>query len=210
MKRLIQLLKNGLLLPVFFLLFLMTGNGQTCTINQPLSSSSTISSPLGGADTEKGQNFLACGTGVITAVSFEIGSITTVGNTVLTISTGSTTNGGGYTQTVNVATTGVLNIPLATPFPVIDGNQYAISLAEDGFPARFHMRFQRSDVIPNSAAFSNNGTISTAVDCAFSVTITAPVVATAPIPTMSQWGLLIFGLLIMNLSIFYVHRRELI
>lgn len=31
-----------------------------------------------------------------------------------------------------------------------------------------------------------------------------------PIPTMGQWGLLIFSLLIMNLSIFYVQRRELI
>lgn len=37
-----------------------------------------------------------------------------------------------------------------------------------------------------------------------------PIVATAPIPTMSQWGLLIFGLLIMNLSVFFVQRRELI
>lgn len=31
-----------------------------------------------------------------------------------------------------------------------------------------------------------------------------------PVPTMSQWGLLIFGLLIMNLSVFFVQRRELI
>lgn len=37
-----------------------------------------------------------------------------------------------------------------------------------------------------------------------------PIVATAPIPTMSQWGLLIFGLLILNISIFFVQRRELI
>lgn len=30
------------------------------------------------------------------------------------------------------------------------------------------------------------------------------------IPTMSQWGLLIFGLVILNLSVFFVVRRELI
>lgn len=30
------------------------------------------------------------------------------------------------------------------------------------------------------------------------------------IPTMSQWGLLIFGLLILNLSVFFVQRREMI
>ena len=38
----------------------------------------------------------------------------------------------------------------------------------------------------------------------------AATVAQAPIPTMSQWGLLIFGLVIMNLSIFFVQRRVLI
>lgn len=32
--------------------------------------------------------------------------------------------------------------------------------------------------------------------------------ATAPIPTMSQWGLLIFGLLIMNMSVFFIGRVE--
>ncbi|MEM6316297.1 MAG: delta-60 repeat domain-containing protein, partial [Bacteroidota bacterium] len=39
-----------------------------------------------------------------------------------------------------------------------------------------------------------------------------PVVVTPsePIPTMSQWGLLIFGLIILNLSVFYVQRRALI
>lgn len=38
----------------------------------------------------------------------------------------------------------------------------------------------------------------------------APSVTDIPIPTMSQWGLLIFGLLIMNLSVFFVQRRVLI
>jgi len=40
-------------------------------------------------------------------------------------------------------------------------------------------------------------------------TTTAPPTASiAPIPTMSQWGLLIFGLLIMNVSVFFVKRME--
>lgn len=37
----------------------------------------------------------------------------------------------------------------------------------------------------------------------------APVAATAPIPTMSQWGLMVFALLIMNLSVFFVQRSVL-
>jgi hypothetical protein len=40
--------------------------------------------------------------------------------------------------------------------------------------------------------------------------ISAIMTTTVPIPTMSQWGLLIFGLLIMNLSVFFVQKRELI
>ncbi len=34
--------------------------------------------------------------------------------------------------------------------------------------------------------------------------------STAPIPTLSQWGLLVFGLLVLNLSIFFVQRIELV
>lgn len=32
----------------------------------------------------------------------------------------------------------------------------------------------------------------------------------APIPTMSQWGLMIFGLLLLNLGIYFVRRQELV
>ena len=37
----------------------------------------------------------------------------------------------------------------------------------------------------------------------------APVTPADPIPTMSQWGLLIFGLLILNLGIVLIYRRKL-
>lgn len=32
--------------------------------------------------------------------------------------------------------------------------------------------------------------------------------ARTPIPTMSQWGLLIFGLLVLNLSVLFINRKE--
>ena len=38
---------------------------------------------------------------------------------------------------------------------------------------------------------------------------TLPVIPVAPpIPTMSQWGLLVFGLLLLNLGIFFIYRKE--
>lgn len=36
------------------------------------------------------------------------------------------------------------------------------------------------------------------------------ITAVDPVPTMSQWGLIVFGLLIMNISVFFVQRREVI
>lgn len=54
------------------------------------------------------------------------------------------------------------------------------------------------------------GGVNTAVSFAFSGTDLTPPPTADPIPTMSEWGMLIFGLLILNLGLFYVQRRELI
>lgn len=35
-----------------------------------------------------------------------------------------------------------------------------------------------------------------------------PAVATAPVPTMSQWGLLIFGLLTLNLGLIFLYKKQ--
>ena len=36
----------------------------------------------------------------------------------------------------------------------------------------------------------------------------SPIADEAPIPTMSEWGLMIFGLLVVNLSVFFLRRKE--
>ncbi|MEM6321076.1 MAG: hypothetical protein AAF960_25655 [Bacteroidota bacterium] len=58
-----------------------------------------------------------------------------------------------------------------------------------------------------------NGTTFTGIDESdrtFIGTLSFTPLPAESIPTMSQWGSLIFGLLILNLSVFYVQRRELI
>jgi len=51
-------------------------------------------------------------------------------------------------------------------------------------------------------------TISDNTTCSFSVLVTDPgSCSTTMIPTLSQWGLLIYGLLILNLSVFLIRRR---
>jgi len=35
-----------------------------------------------------------------------------------------------------------------------------------------------------------------------------PTIDTAPIPTMSEWGLLVFSLLVLNLGVFFIYKKE--
>ncbi len=175
---------------------------QDCMIDQPTSDATAPA--LGAANREVGQTFLACGDGNITAVCFEIGGVTIAGNTVLTISTGMNTNGGGYTQTVAITGAGVINIPLTTPFPVTNGTQYAISLAEEGFPARFSMRFNNGDILAGTNVFSGNGVDDATLDIVFSVTIQR----NPAVPTLGQWGLIVLTLLLAIVGIAGVLDRK--
>ncbi|MEM6319329.1 MAG: hypothetical protein AAF960_16775 [Bacteroidota bacterium] len=45
---------------------------------------------------------------------------------------------------------------------------------------------------------------------AFDISVCTAASCTAPIPTMGQWGLLIFGLLMINLGLFFIQRMQLI
>ena len=53
-----------------------------------------------------------------------------------------------------------------------------------------------------------NGGVNTAMAFDFSGVDLTPVAPVDPIPTMSEWGLLIFGLLILNLGLVTVYRME--
>ncbi|MEM1120193.1 MAG: IPTL-CTERM sorting domain-containing protein [Bacteroidota bacterium] len=60
---------------------------------------------------------------------------------------------------------------------------------------------------PSTGVFTERAFVGSEV-CGFSVNNNVPV-AQAPIPTMSQWGLMIFGLLIVNMSVVLIRRREI-
>ena len=94
------------------------------------------------------------------------------------------TAAGNGTRITEVGTSGVYKLEFWRP----SGAQAALSVSEGGNAA----------VVAPAATFQP---ICNIADC-------TPVVAVTPIPTMSQWGLMIFGLLILNLGVFFMYKKE--
>lgn len=145
-----------------------------------------------------------------------IGSETTSGDWTLLANTGAITSDvggnitdlplGGATLSMSAGTT------YGFYFSNAGGNDFerhgGVTTGNIATTNAFATIFAGVDV--NNPPFSGTSTSDVSFIGTFSFALPTPVVATAPIPTMSQWGLLIFGLLIINLSVFFVHRRELI
>lgn len=104
---------------------------------------------------------------------------------VLTTPTFSTGAGTG-TQITEVGTSGVYKLEFWRP----SGAQAALSVSDGGSPA----------VVAPAATFQPI--------CTVAACTPVPVVPVAPIPTMSQWGLMIFGLLVLNLGVFFMFKKD--
>lgn len=217
MKKLIfSFLKTGFLLFGFCFLSFTTSNAQ-CTIHGTDLGAEQNSSNAAGLGTELGQTFTACETGNLTEISIRVKSSNTYSGAVnLWLIDGAAANGGVFSglpvyQTFNVGAGDVIvKINLSTPFPVVAGNMY--SLGYGSTVASPGVSFDDNDTTAPGTYTGGEYLTRTSADAArdlnFSATI-SPVVATAPIPTMSQWGLLIFGLLILNLGVSFVKQKEL-
>ena len=109
------------------------------------------------------------------------------------------TNGGiGQTWVLDAVNSGEVLMNNGNPIPTntaltdLGGGVYRIDLwhrPDIGFNATFRR-------------LSDNATETTGNSCSGNACIT--------IPTMSEWGLLIFGLLVLNMGVFFVQRRQLI
>lgn len=174
-----------------------------------------------------GQQFLACETNNIASVQ-----VRTIagGNIDLYLVNG---NGNAITystpyQTFPAQLGGLVTLTLTTPFPVVEGNLYSLAVGDpnNGLAIVFDMEPvgpPKNPSVPDgqySFAYSNTDvlTLNTVGDLVFSVNIIAPPpvvvppvippVVVASIPTLSQWSLLIFGLLILNLNILLIYRLK--
>ncbi len=173
-----------------------------------------------------GQQFLACETNNIRSI--EVNTIAG-GNIDLYLVSGNgnaITYGSPY-QTFPAQSGGLVTLTLSTPFPVIEGELYALAVGNPiiGLAIVFDMDPvgpPQNPTAPDgqySFAYSSTNvlTLNTVGDLVFSVNIVAPAVIVPPvipaviaasIPTLSQWSLLIFGLLILNLSILFIYRLK--
>ena len=122
-------------------------------------------------------------------------TITAGGNSGLTIT--AATGATNFFIAVPCFGGGLTNIPPGTPIPEspVGSGEYKIEF------------WRPSGIVPTLSVVES-GVTTTVPANTFQPICTME--ACVPIPTMSQWGLLIFTLLIMNLSIFFVRQRELI
>jgi len=161
-----------------------------------------------------GQQFLSCETGNINAIQVQ----TSGGDIDLYLvgDNGSAVTPGTPYQSFTGQAAGLITLNLSTPFPVVNGNLYAFAIGSStgGFGVFFDLNptagFMRVPSAPDGQfhfTMSNTGTFTenNASDLVFGVNIVSPVPPPPDpgvfIPTMSQWGLIILGLLILNLSL---------
>lgn len=208
---------SNLFFIVFITIFLpYSSQAATCNVDNTISPNGPLSIPAGAIF---GQQFIACETGTIDAIKVQIKFQTAVGGAVdlyLVEGNGSTITVGSPLKTFAGQTDGLLTLTLdPSSFSVTQGNAYAfgiggadidqvtLDMSPVGAPA--------NPDLPNGLfAFGIiGGTFSEQMPSdllfAVSVNFTPP----APIPTMSEWGLMIFGLVVLNLGVLGIRRKEL-
>lgn len=158
-----------------------------------------------------GQTFLPCGEGEITSISLNFGIGSQAGTYELYIAPEPGDGVGlpatavaSFTQSATLTSNTIFTFNLTTPFPVVTGTTYRFTVANTG--GSFVPLFQNTSDYSGGVATNFNDNYSSTIDLDFQLNMTT----VAPIPTMNEWGLLAFGLLVMNLGVYFVRRREVV
>lgn len=170
-----------------------------CSITQ-LFANNTISANMSD---EVAQSFKACNSGNIERLKIRIAtlSMATV-NLSLKINEGGNTSGRViHTQTVPVSSTGDLTIIIDKAVSLSNGKPYTFSLT---WASTGSIDFSNGagDMYPDGVILINNTPSVAGADLYFAVYQGKEIF----IPTMSQWGLLIFGLLMLNMGLYWVQK----
>lgn len=156
-----------------------------------------------------GQSFTATLTGEVTQI--QVRNVTAPVTTTVRFynGVGSGTNGSIGTpvssQSVNLVTTaqpGFQTIVLNTPLPIVAGQQY--SFLFDGPNANFPIG---SNPYSGGSLVFDYNTLSNPVDLVFTVTEVVP--PPAPVPTLSEWAMILLGLMLAGGAALYIQRRHL-
>lgn len=194
--------KKHLFLLVFSSLFCITYAFADCQIDNTADpSGATLST--GSKVLTYGQVFKACDDGVVYAIT-----INTDGGDIqlfLAKGDGTTLDLSTPYETFAGSAAGDVTLNLTNPFSVENGEKYAFAIGNvDG--VLFDWNPDNMDDGQN--AFRYSGGVFTAQpnnDLYYAVNIKF-----TPIPTLSTWGLLLLGLLLLNLSIYFIHNLVLL
>lgn len=145
-----------------------------------------------------GQVFQACDDGIVSSITIN----TTGGDIQLFLAAGDGTTLDLSTpyQTFAGSPAGDVTLNLTNPLIVKNGEKYAFAI---GNVAGVLFDWNPDNMDDGQNAFRYSGGIFTAQpisDLYYAVTIKF-----AAIPTLSTWGLLLLGLLLLNLSIYFIH-----
>ncbi|WGM31529.1 hypothetical protein [Brevundimonas sp. NIBR11] len=176
----------------------------------------TISQPNGATGLPGpgvGQSFTATLTGRITRIDFRSRSNV---NTTMYIYNGS--NGSGvngmvgtpvYQQAVTLTqsvdnNTGFTTINLTTPFPVIAGQTYSVVFGAGNTAITFTNDYAGGTAL---SGFTNQGGGWSCCDAPFQV---YEELNPVPVPTMTEWAMILFGTVLAGGAALYIQRRRLI
>lgn len=170
----------------------------------------TVSNDGFGGEVGQGQSFTATVTGNVTEIAIRPGS-NVIGDTLRLYdgALGSNTTGtpgvADYTQTV--ATTSLPSdtspmqvFVLDTPFPVTAGDTYSFT-----FDATI-LRANSTDPYADGTFIRNYSDLDVSHDAAFQVT---QVAAAAAVPTLSEWAMILFGLVLAGGAALVIQRRRM-
>ena len=129
-------------------------------------------------------------------------------NTTLTLKInegGNTTGNIIHTQTVPISNSfsGDLTVVIDKEVPLLQGRPYTFSLTWAD-PGTITFSNNSGDMYPDGVILINNVPSMGGADLYFAVYQGQEIF----IPTMSEWGLLIFGLLVLNIGVFFVQVIE--
>lgn len=181
------------------IIMITTVSGQNC-IEHGVDDGNTI---VGSSGARIGQTFMPCKSGKISTLYLTFGTAGTYNLYVGTPVKGLLPS---IYQTFSV--TNISPIPtvinLHSPFPVIANMTYEIQIVH--IKTGFVMRAHTPPDYPNGESTFDGGVPLGNFDLDFGIEILPQSIQNI-IPTFSQWGLFIFTLLIMNMSIHFILRR---
>lgn len=174
-------------------------------------SAQTISQTV-GTDTFNpvfgGQSFTATLTGTVTQIAVRPTSDVA---TTLSVYDGTGTGAAGgagvpvSSQAVNLVTTlspDFQIITLDTPLPVTAGQTYSFAVNTGSLAAS-----QAADPYPDGVLFSNGTTTIPAADAVFQI---YEVVTPTAVPTLSEWAMILFGLVLAGSAALLIRRRQVV